>query len=119
MLPIEKNCCEEKAVSRFMRGRHTMLGFCLILLTLLAFTSQAQAQDVPETLVYEKTQAVGPSGAPPDPNPFYINPDEGTLASRVVWEENKQLEAGPDSLGVIIHGATKASPSSVSCWMRA
>ena len=86
------------------------LVFCHILLTLLAFTSLAQAQDVPETLVYEQTQAVGAVGDPPDPNPFYINPTTGTLASRVVWEDNKQLETGPDSLGVIIHGVSKGGP---------
>jgi PKD repeat protein len=73
---------------------------CLILLALLGFTAQAQA-DVEQFVI--PVGAVGSS--PPDPNPWVIAssyPDTTTCV--LVWEDNKQLESGPGALSFFIDG---------------
>jgi hypothetical protein len=82
------------------RPNITGTALCLILLALLGFTSQAQA-DVEQFVI-----PVGEVGSsPPDPNPWVIAPSyPDTTTCVLVWEDNKQLEFGPGVLSFFIDG---------------
>ena len=83
-----------------MFNSHKILCFCLILLALLGFTAQAQA-DVEQFVI-----PVGEVGSrPPDPNSWVIAPSyPDTTTCVLVWEDNKQLQFGPGPLSFFIDG---------------